>query len=406
VRRVVITGIGLASPIGNDLASVSRALQSGTHGVRAMPEWEGIAGLSARVAAPVDVDLSGLPRKRVRAMGRVALLSTYATARAIEDAGLAPESLSSDRTGLCYGSTQGSTADLEIFCRSMFEKHGIEGATGTSYLKFMSHTCAANLAQYFAITGRVVPTVAACASASQGIGLGYEMVAAGIQDVMLCGGAEELHSLHAAVFDLVYAASNGFNESPSLTPRPFDERRDGLVIGEGAGTVVLEELEAAKRRGAHIHAEVVGFGMSCDGTHVTAPSSVGMSKALRLSLESARLNADQIDYVNAHGTGTELGDIAESLATEDVFGSRIPFGSTKSYTGHTLGACGAIEAAFCVAMMRDGFLAPNRNLDRVDPRCGKVDYLMGDPRRVQTDVVMSNNFAFGGINTSLILRRA
>jgi 3-oxoacyl-[acyl-carrier-protein] synthase II len=287
----------------------------------------------------------------------------------------------------------------------LFTTGGLTSLSGSSYLKLMSHTCIANLAQCFEIRGRIIPTVSACVSASQGIGYGYEAIRDGYQDVMLCGGAEELHVLHAGVFDIMFATSTRYNDRPSESPRPFDKDRDGLVVGEGAGTLVLEELEHAKLRGATIHAEILGYGTNCDGTHVTSPSAEGMAGAMRLALADAQLSPERIDYVNAHGTATELGDIAESQATLEVLGDRVAFSSTKGFTGHTLGACGALEAIFAIAMMRDRFIAPSRNLEALDPRCAKLDYVMREPRSAAPAVVMSNNFAFGGINTSLILKR-
>jgi 3-oxoacyl-[acyl-carrier-protein] synthase II len=201
----------------------------------------------------------------------------------------------------------------------------------------------------------------------------------------------------------MFATSRGYNDRPGESPRPFDARRDGLVVGEGAGTLVLESYDRARSRGAPVVAEVLGYGTNCDGTHVTSPSSTGMAAAMRLALASAELPAERIEYVNAHATATEIGDIAESHAMFDVFGDRTPVSSTKGFMGHTLGACGAIEAALCIAMMREGWLAPNRNLDEVDPRCAPLDYVRGAPRDTRTSVTMTNNFAFGGINTSLIL---
>jgi 3-oxoacyl-[acyl-carrier-protein] synthase II len=268
----------------------------------------------------------------------------------------------------------------------------------------MSHTAVANLAQHYGIRGRAVSTCAACVSGSVAVGTGYELVRAGVQELMLCGGAEEAHFVPAAVFDTMFATSRAFNDRPDLSPRPFDADRDGLVIGEGAGTLVLEDWDRAVARGARIHAEVVGYGSSSDGTHVTAPDAEGMRLAMTLALRDAGMRADDIDYVNAHATGTDVGDIAESVATAAVFGARTPVSSTKGHTGHTLGACGALELALCVAMMRDGFVPPTRNLDRVDPRCAPLDYVVGTPRALRPRVVMSNNFAFGGLNTSLILR--
>jgi 3-oxoacyl-[acyl-carrier-protein] synthase II len=405
-RRVVVTGVGLTSPIGSSLDAVSHALQRGVHGIRTMPDWSSIKDLQTRLGAPVvGAELDRFSRKQTRTMGRVSLLAAFATDDAIRDAGLSRELLSSGRTGLAYGSTHGSTAAMEQFCRVLFNTSGLTGLSGSSYLKMMSHTCIANLAQCFEIRGRIVPTVSACVSASQGIGYGYEAIRDGAQEIMLCGGAEELHVLHAGVFDIMFATSTRFNDAPDRSPRPFDKARDGLVVGEGAGTLVLEELEHAERRGAKIHAEVIGYGTNCDGTHVTSPSAEGMAGAMQLALEDAQLAPSKIDYVNAHGTATELGDIAESQATLAVLGASTPFSSTKGFTGHTLGACGAIEAIFAIAMMRDGFLAPSRNLEELDPRCAKLDYVMHEARRAAPKVVMSNNFAFGGINTSLILER-
>jgi 3-oxoacyl-[acyl-carrier-protein] synthase II len=405
-RRVVVTGMGLTSPIGDTLDQVSSALQEQRHGIVQMPQWDAVKGLETRLAAPAgSVDLSKLPRKKTRTMGRVSLLSVYASDRAIAQAGLDEETLGSGRCGLAYGSTHGSTSELELFCRTLFGSNGLAAIGGTAYLKFMSHTCAANLALAYGIRGRVVPTVSACASGSQAIGVGYETIQAGHADVMLCGGAEELHFLHAGVFDVMYATSTRYNATPDQSPRPFDGQRDGLVIGEGAATLVLEEYERARARGATILGEVLGFGMNCDGAHVTSPSAQGMAAAMRLALGDAGIASDRVDYINAHGTATELGDIAESEATREVMGPAVPFSSTKSYTAHTLGACGALESIFCLLAMRDGFLPSNRNLSARDPRCAPLEYLLGPTREAQIDIAMNNNFAFGGINTSLLLGR-
>ena len=406
-RRVVITGIGLASPIGNDLDALAAALREGRHGVAARADWASIGQLQTRLAAEVrDLDLGAYPRKKARTMGRVGLLALYATERALADAGLAPGEVTSGRTGLAYGSTHGSSSALEAFCRQLFATGSLQGLAGSTYLKFMSHTCAANLAQCFGLRGRVISTCAACVSASVAIGTGYELVRDGVQDVMICGGAEEMHFVHAGVFDIMFATSCRYNDRPDLSPRPFDADRDGLVVGEGAGALVLEPYDRAVARGARIHAEVIGFGNNCDGTHVTSPSSVGMADVMRLALEDARLPPAAVGYINAHATATDVGDIAESEATRRVFGEGVPVSSTKGHTGHTLGACGAIEAAVCVLALRDGRLPPTRNLDRVDPRCAPLDYITRAPREAPVEVAMSNNFAFGGINTSLIFRRA
>jgi len=405
-RRVFITGIGLASPIGHDLASVTAALRESRHGIVTMPEWAQVPGLRTRLAAVArDVPFGDYPRKKIRSMGRVALLSTYATEKALEDAGLDLTALPPQATGLAYGSTHGSSSAQEEFCRALFSR-GLQGIPSTAYLKFMSNTCVVNLAQYFQIHGRVISTCSACTSGSHAIGYGYEAIRAGYHDVMLCGGAEEMHFSHAAIFDMLFATSTHHNDHPERSPRPFDADRDGLVVGEGATTLVLESEEHARRRGARVYGEVAGFGTSCDGQHVTMPSVEGMATSMRNALEDARIDAAQVGYVNAHATATDAGDVAESQATLQVLGTGVPISSTKGHTGHTLGACGALESVFCLVLAREGFVPPTRNLDKPDPRCAPLAYVMGEPREAKRlDITMNNNFAFGGINTSLLFRK-
>jgi 3-oxoacyl-[acyl-carrier-protein] synthase II len=250
----------------------------------------------------------------------------------------------------------------------------------------------------------VITTSSACTSGSQGIGYAYEAIKGGKQVAMIAGGAEELCATEAAVFDTLFATSVK-NLEPHTTPSPFDAARDGLVIGEGAGCLILEELEHALARGATIHAELVGFGTNSDGCHVTQPNSATMMGAMQLALADAGLEPSAIGYVNAHGTATEQGDIAESQATAQVFGPGIAISSLKSYMGHTLGACGALEAWISIEMMREGWFAPTLNLTAVDPRCAALDYISGEGRKIDCEYVMTNNFAFGGINTSLIFKK-
>jgi 3-oxoacyl-[acyl-carrier-protein] synthase II len=402
----MVTGIGLVSPIGNDLKTATAALKEGRHGLVTMPEWENVKGLSTRLAGTVKDLALEYPRKKIRTMGRVALLSTYATERALEDAGVGEEVVRTPDVGLAYGSTHGSTAATEEFCRTLFTRGGVQGIASSTYLKFMSNTCAVNLAQYFGIRGRVISTCSACTSASHAIGYGYEAIRAGRHELMICGGAEEMHFSHAAIFDILYATSTKFNDRPGEGSRPFDSARDGLVVAEGASTLILESEEHAKKRGAHVYGEVIGFGTSCDGQHVTMPSPDGMAASMNSALREAGISASEVDYINAHATATEAGDIAESQATMAVFGDRVPLSSTKGHTGHTLGACGALESAFCLSMMNEGFLAPTRNLTNPDPRCAPLNYLRGDAVDApKLQVMMNNNFAFGGINTSLLFRR-
>jgi 3-oxoacyl-[acyl-carrier-protein] synthase II len=387
------------SPLGSDWASVRAGLLAGRSGVQVMREWDAYDGLDTRLGAPVpDFALPPhYPRKKVRSMGRVALLATRATELALADAGLTGSPVLTDgTTGIAYGSTSGSPPAMEIYAEAFYTKRSLKGIAGTDYLQFMSHTCAANLAQFFGITGRVVPTCSACTAGSQGIGYAYEAIVSGRQNVMV--------AVNAAVFDIMFATSKR-NDEPERTPRPFDRARDGLVVGEGAGTLVLEELEHARARGARIYAEVAGFGTNGDGTHITNPDVRGMQTVMELALRDAGLAAGDVGYVNAHGTATEAGDIAESLATYHVFGDRAPISSLKSYLGHTLGAGGALEAWITIMMLREAWFAPTLNLDDPDPRCAPLDYVRRTPRALEIEHAMSNNFAFGGVNTSLIFRR-
>jgi 3-oxoacyl-[acyl-carrier-protein] synthase II len=260
-----------------------------------------------------------------------------------------------------------------------------------------------NIGVFFQLKGRVIPTSSACTSGSQAIGYGYEAIKYGRQTLMLCGGAEELSGPGAAVFDALFATSTR-NDQPGLTPRPFDRARDGLVVGEGAATLILEEYEHARARGATIYAEVIGFGCNSDGNHITQPTRETMATAMQWALQDAGVSAEAIGYVSAHGTATDRGDVAESHATAAVLGARVPVSSMKSYVGHTLGACGALESWWAIRMMREGWFAPTINLAEVDPECAELDYITADGRKLSTDCVMNNNFAFGGINTSLIFR--
>ena len=278
------------------------------------------------------------------------------------------------------------------------------GLNANSYVRMMPHTAAANVGIFFGLTGRIIPTSSACTSGSQGIGYACEAIRAGRQTLMLAGGAEELCPSEAIAFDFLYATSRR-NDRPTTTPRPYDRDRDGLVIGEGAAMFVLEDLEHARARGVRIHAEVVGFASNSDGAHVTRPMETTMARVMELALADAGIPPGAIGYINGHGTATEHGDIAETRATSAILGNRVPISSQKSYLGHTLGACGAIEAWFTVEMMKDGWHSPTLNLDNVDPACGELDYLTDGGRELDLEYAMSNNFAFGGVNTSLIFMR-
>jgi len=408
MRRVVVTGMGAISPLGCDWRSVEAHLRSGRNAVQHIDEWDQYEGLNTRVGAPAaafELDPQRYNRKTTRSMGRVALMAVRASEMALQDAGLLGEAwIKNGEMGIAYGSSSGTPKSMGDFGRMIIEK-STEGISATTYIKMMAHTAAVNIGVFFGLTGRIITTSSACTSGSQGLGYAYEAIRAGHQIAMLAGGAEELDATEAAVFDTLFATSVKHNDAPELTPRPFDGARDGLVLGEGACTFVLEEYEHAKARGARIHAEIIGFGTNSDGCHVTQPNAPTMARAMQLALRNAGLDAAAIPYVNAHGTATDHGDVAESQATLQVFGPKVAISSLKSYMGHTLGACGALEAWMSIEMMRSGWFAPTLNLTQVDPRCAELDYLTGGGRELQTELVMSNNFAFGGINTSLIFRR-
>ncbi|RZT39283.1 beta-ketoacyl-ACP synthase [Cupriavidus agavae] len=406
MKRVVVTGAGAVSALGNDWATVRERLASGRNAVVHMSEWDDIRGLNTRLGAPVPP--FALPphytRKLTRSMGRVSLMAVMASEAALADAGLAGSALvTGGKLGIAYGSSTGTPSAVQDFGRMMNERT-TEDISATTYIRMMPHTTAVNIGVFFGITGRILTTSSACTSGSHGIGYAFETIRMGRQLAMLAGGAEELDATEAAVFDTLFATSTR-NDAPQTTPRPFDANRDGLVLGEGAGTLVLEELEHARARGARILAEIVGYGTNSDGAHVTQPQAPTMAEAMRLALEDAGLPPSAIGYVNAHGTATDHGDVAESHATYEVLGGQVPVSSLKSYMGHTLGACGALEAWMTIEMMRDGWFAPTVNLTEPDPRCAALDYIVGAGRRIDTDHVMSNNFAFGGINTSLVFRR-
>lgn len=406
IRRVVVTGMAGISPVGNDWPTIKARLQSLQNAIVHMEDWADYEGLNTKLGAPAaPFELSErFNRKSMRSMGRVALMATRATELALDDAGLLESPLvQSGDMGVSFGSSAGTPSAIGDFGR-MMEERSTRGINATTYIKMMSHTAPVNIGVFFGVTGRVITTSSACTSGSQGIGYAYEAIRSGKQVAMIAGGAEELCATEAAVFDTLFATSTR-NDAPSTTPRPFDSGRDGLVIGEGAGCLILEEMEHALARGATIHAELVGFGTNSDGCHVTQPNSATMQKAMRLALADADLQPEQIGYVNAHGTATAQGDVAETQATMAVFQRAVPISSLKSYMGHTLGACGALEAWISIEMMRDGWFAPSVNLEQVDPACAELDYLTGEGRQIQCDYVMSNNFAFGGINTSLIFKR-
>ncbi|EGQ8509638.1 beta-ketoacyl-ACP synthase [Vibrio parahaemolyticus] len=404
-RRVVVTGMSGVTAFGNDWQSVEPKLRDCQNATQYMPSYEQYDGLNTKLAAPIlDFELpKHYKRKQVRGMGRVSKLATVATENALSQAGLiGNDVLTNGQTGIAYGSSTGSTDAIGAFGVMLNEKT-TKAITATTYVQMMPHTTAVNVGLFFGLKGRVIPTSSACTSGSQAIGYAYEAIKHGYQTVMVAGGAEELCPTESAVFDTLFATSLK-NEDPKSTPRPYDSDRDGLVIGEGAGTLVLEEYEHAVARGAKIYAEIIGFASNCDAAHVTQPQMETMQICMEMAMQNARITAEKIDYVSAHGTATDRGDIAESNATANALG-KVPISSLKSYFGHTLGACGAIEAWLGLEMMHTGWFNPTLNLENLDEQCGDLDYIAGQGRELDVKYLMSNNFAFGGINTSIIFKK-
>ena len=405
-RRVVVTGIGFLSPLGDDIPTLKESILQNKSGVKVMESWqEEISGIATIIAAPIaEQDYKDIPRKYRRSMGKVALMSAKSMQSAIDDSGLEQSHIQDLRTGLSFGSTMGANEALMEWISTVYTNKSFKNQNSMIFLKSMSHTISANLAALFTIKGRNIPTCSACTSSSQAIGAGYESVKYGMSDIMFVGGAEGLHYLSEGVFEVIAATSTGYNDNPTLTPKPFDRDRDGLIIGEGAGTLVLEEYEHAKKRGAKIYAELRGYATTCDGNHLTTPSREGMGNVMNIALENANLSPKDIGYINAHATSTQKGDIEESHATYEIFGKNVPISSTKSYMGHLLGGCGVVESIISIMALNEKLLPANKNLDNVDPECADLDYIR-EHRDTSIDHVMSNNFAFGGINTSLIFSK-
>lgn len=405
-RRVVVTGMGGVTALGSTWREIAAALRAGRSGVKRVREWEDITGLNTKLGAPIVDDVQmpeRFKRKKVRGMGRVAMLAVRATENALLDSGIDASLIASGLTGVAYGSSAGSVGATMELGKVLIDRT-TASMNSTSYVRMMPHTTAVNVSLSYHTKGRIIPTSCACVSGSLAIGYAYEAVKHGYQNIMLAGGADELDVTEAAVFDVLYATSS-CNDSPQSTPRPFDVGRDGLVIGEGAATLVLEELESARARQAPIIAEIIGFGTNSDGNHVTQPTQETMEAAMQLALKEAAIPSSEIGYCSAHAAATFAGDSAESHACAKVLGDKVPISSLKGNFGHTLGACGAIEVWLALNGLREGWFPPTHNLSQVDPQCADLEYLIGQSREIDCEHIISNNFAFGGMNTSLVFKK-
>jgi 3-oxoacyl-[acyl-carrier-protein] synthase-1 len=401
MRRVVITGTGIVSCIGNDKESVTRSLREGRSGIRAMPKFAEL-GLRSQVAGVPQIDLEArIDRKQLRFMGDAAAYAHIALTDAIAEAGLTPAQVSHPRTGLIMGSGGGSPAN-QIEAADTLRQRGIRRVGPYQVTRCMSSTVSACLSTNFGIRGINYSITSACSTSAHCIGAASQQIAFGLQDVMLAGGGEELSWGMALLFDAMGAMSSAFNDTPEKASRAYDAARDGFVLAGGGGAVVLESLEHAQARGATILGEVVGFGATSDGVDMVAPSGEGAVACMRQAIASVD---EPIDYINTHGTSTPVGDVPELRAIREVFGDRIPpFSSTKSLTGHSLGATGVQEAIYCLLMLRQGFIAGSVNVETLDPAAEGMP-LVRETRDTPLRTALSNSFGFGGTNASLVLRR-
>ena len=334
----------------------------------------------------------------------MAIMAALSALDAILMSNLEENIISSSNTGVAMGSTTGSGTIIEKTFNDFLKTGGISMLEGTTFMKIMNHSVSANVSAMLKTKGRVLSPCCACATSTQAIGEGFEMIKNGYQKVMVCGGADELHHSTAGVFQVLHAASKKFEDSPSKTPRPFDANRDGLVVSEGAGTIILEEYEHAQKRGAKVFGEVIGYNTCCDGEHMTSPQAEGMYRCMKGALDQAGCTINEIDYINAHATGTKLGDIAESEAIKQLCSDTIPVSATKGFTGHTLAASGVMEAIFCLLMMEHNVIIPTRNLEKIDPDCAGIFHVQKKIKK-PLNRVMTSNFAFGGINATLVLKK-
>jgi len=407
-RRVVITGASAITPIGRGRDEIVRHLVEGISGVKKLRN-DGLltehiqSGVYGTVDYPIEYDFK---RSHAKTMGPVSFYACQVSRETLQAAGLDPAFITSGRLGVAFGSTHGSPSAQRNIYKTFFteRERGVAAIGAVDYLKSMVHTTAVNITKMFGITGRVISSSTACTTSSQSIGFGYEAVKYGMQDAMLCGGADEYDTTTVAVFDNLLACSTEFNATPHLTPRPFDAARDGLVVGEGAGAVLLEDYEHARKRGAPILGEVIGFACTNNGGDLILPNVQGITRTLKLALEQAAVGPGAVDFISAHATATKMGDVVEAQAIGGIYGDGPVVAGLKSYMGHTMGSCGAIEAILTLYMMQAGFIPRTLNLDHVDERCAMIRHARQLTER-PVRIAAVQNFAFGGVNTCVMLKK-
>ncbi|MEN8107377.1 MAG: beta-ketoacyl-ACP synthase I [Pseudomonadota bacterium] len=402
MRRVVVTGIGIVSSLGNNQQETVNALREGRSGIEFIPEYEEL-GFRSQVAGTVNIDIEeNIDRKLRRFMGNSAAYNYIAMQEAVTDAGLEPDMVSNTRTGLIAGSGGASTENVALAIDLLREK-GIRRVGPYMVPRTMSSTNSACLATPFKIHGVNYSISSACSTSAHCIGNGCELIQFGKQDIVFAGGGEELHWTLTLMFDAMGALSSKYNATPTSASRPYDVTRDGFVIAGGGGMVVLEELEHARKRGAKIYAEVVGYGATSDGYDMVQPSGEGAVRCMQQAMQDLET---PIDYINAHGTSTPVGDMRELEAVRKVFGDNIPkISSTKSLSGHSLGAAGVHEAIFSLLMMQDDFICASANITEADPEGADMPIVKTLEMNAGLNTIMSNSFGFGGTNATLVLQR-
>ena len=401
MRRVVITGLGILSCLGNDKKSVTKSLRESISGIHFNDEFSEM-GFRSQISGKIDVDFSEhIDRKTLRFMGDAAAYAYIAMRDAIADSGLEESEVSNERTGIIMGSG-GTSCGSQIECADIIRTKGVKRAGPYRVTQIMGSTTSACLATPFKIKGVNYSMTSACATSSHCIGNAAELIQWGKQDVMFAGGGEELHWNIAGAFDAMGALSSKYNDSPSTASRAYDANRDGFVISMGSGCVVLEEYEHAKARGAKIYGELVGYGATSDGHDMVAPSGEGAQRCMKLALSTVE---GKLDYINTHGTSTPAGDVTELNGIGAVLGSDLPpIGSTKSLSGHSLGSAGVHEAIFSLLMMENNFIAASANIETLDPGAEPYPIAL---KTVDTELnqVMSNSFGFGGTNACLVFKK-
>ena len=401
MRRVVITGIGIVSPLGDSIEDVLLSLKKGISGIRYQQAYEEL-GLRSRIGGFTRINIKEhIDKKTLRFMGNAAAYACIAMQQAIRDAGLQEDDVSSPRSGLIIGSG-GTSAENVVATADVMRNKGLRRLSPFMVPRTMSSTVSAGLTAPFEIKGTCYSISSACATGAHCIGAAMEQIQLGKQDIVFAGGSDEEHWTQTSMFDAMGALSTRFNKTPEHASRPYDVDRDGFVVANGAGLVVLEELEHARNRGATIYGELIGYGATADGHEMVTPSGEGAVRCIKMALDMA---GGKIDYINAHGTSTPIGDLVELKAIRDVFGSDIPpISSTKSLSGHSLGAAGVHEAIYSLLMLEHDFIAASANIDNLDPAATDMN-IVTETRQEKLTTVMSNSYGFGGTNACLIFRQ-